>query len=80
MHCRRGSADRSGPRDGDLYGDAYYLPSNDGNSVFVDSFAPGGGTFVVGNQSATGSVTFWGAQWWKRNSLSGGAAPAAFKG
>ena len=43
-------------------GDAYYLPSNDGNSVFVYSFAPGGGAFVVGNQSATGSVTFWGAQ------------------
>ena len=23
---------------------------------------------------------FWGAQWWKRNTLSGGAAPASFKG
>jgi hypothetical protein len=46
-----------------------------------------GGTFVVGdltvgnvNQSAGKSVTFWGAQWWKLNSLSGGTAPAAFKG
>ena len=61
-------------------GDAYYLPSSDSNSAFVYSFAPGGGAFVVGNQSATGSVTFWGAQWWKVNSLSGGAAPASFKG
>ena len=25
-------------------------------------------------------MTFWGAQWSKRNVLSGGAAPAAFKG
>jgi hypothetical protein len=40
------------------------------------------GFFVVGDLSATvGSrVEFWGAQWWKDNSLSGGHAPAAFKG
>jgi hypothetical protein len=38
--------------------------------------------FVVGDQSAAvgAHVTFWGAQWWKLNSLSGGPAPAAFKG
>jgi uncharacterized repeat protein (TIGR01451 family) len=46
----------------------------------VYGFAPGGGSFVVGDKSATGAVTFWGAQWWKLNALSGGAAPAAFKG
>src|SRR5262249_4773751 len=36
----------------------------------------------VGDLSATlGShVDFWGAQWWKDNALSGGTAPAAFKG
>lgn len=46
-----------------------------------------GGTFVVGDltvgplaQAAGKSVTFWAAQWWKLNSLSGGAGPAAFKG
>ncbi|HLX18828.1 MAG TPA: hypothetical protein VKR23_01640 [Gaiellaceae bacterium] len=46
-----------------------------------------GGTFVVGDltvgpmSGAVGeSVTFWGAQWWKLNSLSGGTGPAAFKG
>jgi PKD repeat protein len=49
-----------------------------------------GGSFVVGDSSAgnltTGSIgtgnaiAFWGAQWTKANSLSGGAAPAAFKG
>jgi Bacterial Ig-like domain (group 1) len=41
-----------------------------------------GGTFVIGDgDAAVGTpVTFWGAQWWKLNSLSGGTAPAAFKG
>jgi hypothetical protein len=50
--------------------------------VLVFAFAPGGGAFVIGNgNSAIGTaVTFWGAQWWKLNTLSGGAAPAAFKG
>jgi hypothetical protein len=40
------------------------------------------GSFVIGDQNANvGSVvTFWGAQWWKDNSLSGGLAPASFKG
>ncbi len=50
--------------------------------MLVFAFAPGGGSFVIGDQnSANGtSVTFWGAQWWKLNSLSGGSAPASFKG
>ena len=45
-------------------------------------FAPGGGSFVISNQGAVlgSSVTFWGAQWAKDNSLSGGSAPASFKG
>jgi hypothetical protein len=40
------------------------------------------GSFVIGDQNASvGSVvTFWGAQWWKDNGLSGGLAPASFKG
>ena len=47
--------------------------------------SPAGATtsnFVVGDGNATlgTHVTFWGAQWWKLNSLSGGTAPAAFKG
>jgi hypothetical protein len=41
-----------------------------------------GGSFVIGDlNAAIGSqVTFWGAQWAKSNSLSGGVAPASFKG
>ena len=46
--------------------------------------APAGAAenFVVGDgNAAVGTpVTFWGAQWWKLNTLSGGSAPAAFKG
>jgi hypothetical protein len=46
------------------------------------SFAPGGGSFVIGDKNAAigNSVTFWGAQWAMVNSLSGGTAPASFKG
>lgn len=53
-----------------------------GCQVVVYAFAPGGGSFVIGDRnSAQGSsVEFWGAQWAKNNSLSGGPAPAAFKG
>jgi hypothetical protein len=41
-----------------------------------------GGNFVIGdgNASPGSEVTFWGAQWWKDNSLSGGSASASFKG
>ena len=31
-------------------------------------------------QAVGKAVTFWGAQWWKLNSLSGGDGPAEFKG
>jgi len=50
--------------------------------VLIFAFAPGGGSFVIGdNNRANGTaVTYWGAQWSKQNSLSGGGAPASFKG
>jgi alpha-tubulin suppressor-like RCC1 family protein len=40
------------------------------------------GSFALGDQSATlgASVTWWGAQWSRRNRLSGGPAPDDFKG
>ena len=49
--------------------------------TFVAS-AAAEGSFVIGdgNASVGSTVTFWGAQWWKANSLSGGLAPASFKG
>src|SRR5205823_6251680 len=40
------------------------------------------GSFSIGDLNAGigNHVTFWGAQWAKSNSLSGGPAPASFKG
>ena len=40
------------------------------------------GSFTIGDRNAAPgtAVTFWGAQWWKLNSLSGGEAPSSFKG
>ena len=43
---------------------------------------PQAGSFVIGDRDAVvgTKVTFWGAQWDKANHLSGGSAPASFKG
>ena len=38
------------------------------------------GAFVIGDQSATGNVTFWSPKWSRLNSLSGGPAPRSFEG
>jgi hypothetical protein len=61
-------------------GDSSYAGSTDTNSVIVYANAPRGCSFVVGDRSDSGDVNFWGSQWWKNNSLSGGSAPASFKG
>jgi hypothetical protein len=62
-------------------GDAFYRPASDTEAVVVFAF-PSSGSFVIGDLNAAvgNTVTFWGAQWAKVNSLSGGPAPAAFKG
>jgi hypothetical protein len=46
------------------------------------AFAPGGGAFVIGDleNHANAQAYWWGAQWWKKDLLSTGLAPAAFKG
>src|SRR5205823_12935837 len=51
-------------------------------TVLVFAFAPGGGAFVAGDGSSGvgNAVTFWGAQWASLNVVTGGTAPAAFKG
>lgn len=68
--------------------------TDDGGSTTVAScptvvyaFPAGGGTFVIGDESASSGaeVTFWGNRWWKENALSGNAssgqkAPSSFKG
>jgi Bacterial Ig-like domain (group 1) len=54
----------------------------DATSTILIFATSSGGNFVIGDGNAAvgTNVTFWGAQWWKRNTLSGGTAPAAFKG
>ena len=59
----------------------WFRPSSDTEAVVVFAFL-GSGSFVIGDLNAAvgNTVTFWGAQWAKVNSLSGGPAPRAFKG
>ena len=56
------------------------LPLALGALVFAPSASAG--SFTIGDRDAAigTQVTFWGAQWWKLNSLSGGEAPSSFKG
>jgi hypothetical protein len=63
-------------------GNSNYLPSSASATTLVFAYAVGGGSFVLGdNNSSVGqNVTYWGSQWAKLNSLSGGDAPSAFKG
>ncbi len=60
-------------------GDALYLSSSNSASTILFAF-PAQGAFVLGNQTASGAVEFWGDNWATANMLSGGPAPDAFKG
>ncbi|HEY6963371.1 MAG TPA: hypothetical protein VI408_15915 [Gaiellaceae bacterium] len=60
-------------------GDPYYLPSSDtGKTAIVFAF-PSSGAFVIGDGAGT-AVTWWSSTWSALNTLSGGIAPASFKG
>jgi hypothetical protein len=63
-------------------GDATNDPSVSECGAETETVSGIGGNFVIGDKNASvgGSVTFWGAQWRKLNLLSGGIAPASFKG
>jgi len=64
-------------------GDAYYLGSSDSAQVVVFAF-PSRGAFTLGDLTVAGAgsntVTWWSHSWSSLNSLSGGLAPASFKG
>lgn len=62
-------------------GDKYYLPSSAQATTLLFAF-PHCGAFTLGDKSdALGAgATFWDAQWSVENSLSGGVAPATFRG
>jgi hypothetical protein len=69
-------------------GDEEHEPSKGTTTVTVISpTALASGSFVIGDENATvgkvvtfSDVEWWGSNWWKENSLSGGQAPSAFKG
>ena len=66
-------------------GDAYYLPSEDNTKTAIVFAFPDHGAFTLGDITAgtagpTTLTTWWGPGWASDNSLSGGGAPAAFKG
>jgi hypothetical protein len=63
-------------------GDAQNKPSVSACGSEVETVSGLGGNFVIGSKAATmgGTVTFWGAQWWKLNPLGSGLGPASFKG
>ena len=58
--------------------DLYLASSAEANLTLFG--LPATGSFAIGDQHAAGSVTFWGAQWAKKNPMSGGSAPSSFKG
>ena len=62
-------------------GDAFYLPSSNTEATILFAFLDRG-AFVIGDGNVTPGVddTYWGAQWARLNTLSGGSAPNAFKG
>jgi len=59
----------------------YAYPADRADGIFVP-VGGGSSSFVIGDRDAVigKQVTFWSAQWHKLNSLSGGSAPASFKG
>jgi hypothetical protein len=60
-------------------GDAFYMPSSASATTIIFAFLDHG-SFVVGDETDTGSVEFWGHSWSRDNVLSGGPAPDSFKG
>lgn len=61
------------------------ISSNNATVTWV-AFAGGGGAFVISDLKAAqaetpqSAVYWWGAQWWKKDPMSTGLAPASFKG
>ena len=65
-------------------GNAFYTASSDSRTATVFAF-PSHGAFVLGDKtvaaaSASTTVSWWDADWWLDNRLSGGFPPPAFKG
>jgi hypothetical protein len=60
-------------------GDTLYT-GNTATGLALFYAMPAGGIFAIGDESATGQVTFWSPFWSLLNTLSTGPPPASFKG
>lgn len=82
-HCTIASvADALGPQPvaASFAGDGFYEPSSDRAQQAIVFAFPSRGVFTVGDQVGGPAVTWWSSRWSTANPLSGGPAPAAFKG
>ena len=61
-------------------GDGFYEPSSDRTRQAIVFAFPSRGVFTIGDRAPGPGVTWWANDWSTRNLLSGGSAPAAFKG
>jgi len=73
------------PLSASFAGNAFYLASSDTSKTAVVFAFPSRGAFVLGDLTAaaatpTTSVTWWAEDWARVDQLSGGRAPASFKG
>lgn len=71
------------PVSSNFTGDSNYLASSGSATTLVSDFPTSGtGAFVIGdgNLAVGQTVYFWGSQWARKNSLTGGSAPNSFKG
>ena len=73
------------PLKAEFLGDSFYSASSDTSKTAIVFAFPSRGAFALGNLTAAGagpttSVPWWGASWWLGDTLTGGTAPASFKG
>jgi Big-like domain-containing protein len=71
------------PLKAEFLGDAFYLPSADTSKTAIVFAFPSRGAFVLGDLTTLAApplVTWWSHSWPTLNDLSGGLAPASFKG
>jgi len=59
-----------------------YTPTATNTATSTPTPSYSASKFVIGDTNAVvgNRVTYWGARWWKDNTLTGGSGPAAFKG